>query len=310
MLVGWRESHQRLNALRVKLHQEVYRDLAELCRPAVSRIQDYKERPYENFAALDDQEYFWYEHMKLPKRPPSRKSDEGDSEAATEDETADLVRLVKSVDALVEATRDELGESGYSFYAICWPHRRAKIGFVSRLNPMSTLRPGYRYFRYGDAMNSVEHPDFALREGADLVVGSEGTAILTNFAFESLLGDVGVTFQDVKRDMALLRRALSKSIKLTVKAEHALQAEASRTRTNAKRLRLLPERLKLITLTPRKLRMSLAAHKINPALVLDNNNEFSFDQKGVEVFLDAIEGRYFEDDLGGEKRRADRYSKR
>jgi hypothetical protein len=159
-------------------------------------------------------------------------------------------------------------------------------------------------------MNSVEHPDFALREGADLVVGSEGTAILTNFAFESLLGDVGVTFQDVKRDMALLRRALSKSIKLTVKAEHALQAEASRTRTNAKRLRLLPERLKLITLTPRKLRMSLAAHKINPALVLDNNNEFSFDQKGVEVFLDAIEGRYFEDDLGGEKRRADRYSKR
>jgi hypothetical protein len=159
-------------------------------------------------------------------------------------------------------------------------------------------------------MSTVRHPDFALKEGADLVIGAEGTAVLAPYSFETLLGDVGLSFDHVKRDIVTVRRALTRSIKLTTAAEGALLAEASRTRSNAKRLRLLPDRLKAISLDATSLRINLLAHDVDPDLVLDENDEFSFDQKGVSVFLDTIEGRLFEDDLGGERRRADRYSTR
>lgn len=73
----------------------------------------------------------------------------------------------------------------------------------------------------------------------------------------------------------------------------------------AKRLRLLPGRLDAVSLRkiPRK-------HDVDPDLILDDNDHFSFDQEHVAVFFDAIECRYFEDDLSSERRRADRYSMR
>ena len=66
MLIGWRES-RRLSAYRVRLHQDVNRDLAALCQSAVDQIQNYAERAFENFAELDDDEYFWYAHATLPQ---------------------------------------------------------------------------------------------------------------------------------------------------------------------------------------------------------------------------------------------------
>lgn len=313
MLVGWREPHRRLNALRVKLHQDVFGELADLCRPAVDRIQNYRERLFENFAALDDYEYFWYSHFDLPKHqlakiPQARISQE--KTPSIEDDTADLVRLIHSVDALEEATRDDINDAGFSFYSICWPHRNSMMGFVSRTNPTSTLKPGHRYFQYGNTMRAAEHPDFALKEGADLVIGAEGTAILAPYSFEILLGDVGLSFDHVKKDIATIKMALGKKIKMTSVAEEALLAESSRTRSNAKRIRLLSDRLAAINLNGVKLRNYLIKHDEDPDLVLDENDDLAFDQKGVNIFLDAVESRFFEDELGGEKRRADRFSKR
>ena len=66
MLMGWRDRNGRLDAYRVSLHQDVFSDLVALCRPAVDQIQNYVERPFENFAALDDNEYFWYTHSAFP----------------------------------------------------------------------------------------------------------------------------------------------------------------------------------------------------------------------------------------------------
>jgi hypothetical protein len=304
MLVGWREPRRRLEALRVKLQQSVFSELADLCRPAVAKIQNYAERPFENFAELDDDEYFWYAHAVLPKR----QSQEGTPTVA--DDTADLVRLVKEVDGLPDATRDDLDDPNFSFYAICWPHRNSMIGFVSRMNPVATLKPGVRYFQYGNAMTTARRPDFALREGADLVIGAEGTAILSPFSFETLLGDVGVLFDHVQRDIAAVHEALAGSISLTPGAEAVLLGEASRTRSNAKRLRVLPARLKAIKPNAASLRENLIGHGVDPDLILDENDHFSFDRQNVRVFLDAIDSRFFEDDLSGEHRRADRYSTR
>ena len=175
---------------------------------------------------------------------------------------------------------------------------------------MATLKPGLRYFQYGDAMTTVTSPDFALKDGADLVIGAEGTAILSPFSFETLLGDVGVIFGRVPDDVASVKVALADNIALTPAAEEALLEEAVRTKGNAKHLRLLPERLSVINLNPESLRKSLELHGIDPELLLDEDGHFSFDRQNVGLFFDAVEGRYFEDDLGGEKRRADRFSTR
>jgi hypothetical protein len=308
MLAGWRDPGHRLNALRIKLHEDTYEGLGALCIPAVDRLQNYEERPFENFAALDNDQYFWYAHAELPGHDSGAR--EAQNAASDEDDMPDLVRLVRSVDGLPEASRADLDEGGFSFYSICWPHRGSMIGFVSRMNPIATLKPGYRYFQFGNAMTSVRRPDFALKEGTDLVIGADGTAILSPFSFETLLGDVGVSFGHVKNDVISVKAALADTISLTSAAEEALLEEASRTRSNAKRLRLLPERLSVIRLNAESLRNSLSVHGIDPDLLLDEDDHFSFGRESVGIFFDAVEGRYFEDDLGSEKRRADRYSTR
>jgi len=302
MLVGWREPRRRLDALRVVLHKDVFGELADLCQPALDKVQSYEERPFETFAALDSDQYFWHEHASLPQLP-SR------GEAPTpDDNVADLVRLVKGVDALEDATRNDLANRKLSFYAICWRHRDSVVGFVSRTDPVATLKPGVRFFQYGNTMRTVGRPDFALKEGADLVVGIEGTAILTEFAFQTLFA--GVAFENVQRDMASVRQALAGTIPLTPGADEALLAEVSRTRSMALHLRELPGRLEIIDLDIESLRKSLDAHDIDADLILDEDGCFSFERQNVPTFFDAIECRYFEDDLGGGHRRADRFSAR
>lgn len=318
MLVGWREPYKRLDAYRVELHEDVAPELAALCQPAVNQIQNFSERTFENFAELDDREYFWYPHADLPHHALGHSAsddnaamaDKGDDVSMADNDTADLVRLVKTVDALPAATRDDLDEGGYSFYAICWPHQGSMIGFVSRKDPIACLKPGFRYFQFGSTMRTATRPDFALKEGADLVVGTDGTAILSPFSFETLLGDVGVSFDNVKDDVATVRNLLDAAICLTPDSENALIKEASRTRSNAKRLRLLPDRLSKISLDVTELRDILTRHGVDPDLLFDADGNFSFTQVNVRIFFDVIEGRYFEDDLGGERRRADRYSTR
>jgi hypothetical protein len=119
-----------------------------------------------------------------------------------------------------------------------------------------------------------------------------------------------VPFDQVKSDAATAGKLLADSISLTSGATDALLAEASRTRANAKRLRFLLDRLKAITLEAGSLRSSLARHGIDPGLLLNENGQFSFGQESVPLFFDAVEGRYFEDDLSGERRLADLFSTR
>lgn len=310
LLVGSRGPSRRLEALKVGLHEDVFGELAALCAPTVQQLSNYEERPYETFAELDDDEYFWYQHSDLPPHPPLSDF-EGDGEPPTTDnDTADLVRLIRTVDALNEISKTDIHNSRFSFYVICWEHKKSMIGFVSHVNPISTLRPGLRFFRFGETMRSLARPDFALTSGSDLVVGLDGTAILKPHAFSTLLGDVGVIFDHVIGDIHSVKLALKSSVKLSPLAEAALKSESLRTQKHAKRLRALPDRLGKINLTAASLRKSLKNHNIDPNLILNSKGEFSFIEENVSVFFDAIDSRYFEDDFSGEKRRADRFSSR
>ncbi|MEY2848467.1 MAG: hypothetical protein RI885_1132 [Actinomycetota bacterium] len=54
----------------------------------------------------------------------------------------------------------------------------------------------------------------------------------------------------------------------------------------------------------------MMSHGEDPSTLLNSANEFDFGEDAVGSFLDVCEGRWFEDDFTGEKRRADRLSRR
>ena len=310
-VAGWRSGGKRLDAHRFKLHNEVFPTLRDLCTPALDFAKEAQGRPFEPFAGLEEGEQYSVQDISaLPPRPPTKQSPAAES-GTSEQDTADLVRLIRVGDALDEATREDMDERRYSFYAICWPMQSTMIGFVSKSSPIATLQPGVRYFQYGETLKTAERPDLALREGADLIVAVDEIAIIRPFAFTTLLGDVGVSFQSVPDDVKKIRDALSSSIPLSSSACDVLTAKAQHLSSLARRLRLLPQRLEALgKLDTKKVRASMKRHGVDPGELLNTNGQFTFPPEGVEVFLDVIEGRYFEDDLGDESRRADRYSRR
>lgn len=170
LLAGWR-IRRRLDAHRFRLDEAVFSDLRALCEPTVQYLATAEERDYEQFAALEGgEQFFSHDISDLPTHPPTH-APPVDQPGSPEDDTADLVRLVRTVDALHEITRADMDEGGYTFYAICWPNDDSMVGFVSKANPMTTLRPGLRFFQYGNALRTADRPDLALKEGTDILVG-------------------------------------------------------------------------------------------------------------------------------------------
>jgi hypothetical protein len=312
LLVGWRDRNKRLNAKRFRLDQDVFEDLRALCRPALELLQTATEREYEESAELEpNEEFFSYDISDLPAHPPPTTPQSDDEPGATDDETADLVRLVRTVDALDEVTREDVNIGGYSFYAICWPLNGSMVGFVSKVNPMATLRTGFRYFQFANTLRRVDRPEVALRDGSDIVIAPNRLAIIRPSAFNLLLGDVGIAFKAVPSNLKVLEAVLQTKIALTPEAAQAVRTEASRRVSYARRLRALPSRIELIAnLDETTVRANLLRHDVKPSLLLDDQGRWSFDVEHVGVFLDVIEGRYFEDELSGDKRRADRFSTR
>jgi hypothetical protein len=57
-------------------------------------------------------------------------------------------------------------------------------------------------------------------------------------------------------------------------------------------------------------RQVLENHEVAFEDLINEDGEFIFEEPYAPVFLDVIEGRWFEDDWTGERRRADRFSQR
>ena len=310
LIIGWRNSEKHLEAFRVKLDEDLKEVLIELCAPSLEAIRNYEERRWENFAALDDEEYFWYKFSDLPninvksmrKQPPPENNVEGSG-------AWDLIDLVKLADELPYVNRARLADGGFTFYAICWNYKGSIVGFVSHMNPVSMMRQGIKYFQFGEVMRKVDAPSFALSAGSDLVVGLSGLAIFNSSAFLTLFGDRSIAFSQVSKDLTSIKKILAKSVRLSAKGENSLKQKSITTQKYARRLSLLPDRLKAITLTPAQLKSVLKKHGVNHKLILEND-EFSFEEKDISIFFDAIESRFFKDEFSPEKRKADRFSTR
>jgi hypothetical protein len=118
-------------------------------------------------------------------------------------------------------------------------------------------------------------------------------------------------FQAVPKYVSALTKVLQTTVPLSASAGAAVQSEALRLVSLARRLRVLPTRLAAIPdLNATLLRKSMRSHGVDPKFIIDRHGQLVFGVEHVGLFLDVAEGLYFEDDLTGEERRADRYSRR
>lgn len=310
LVVGFRAGPRHLGGHRIEVHEDAFSDLRELSANAFAEMEAAAPRPYEPYGELErGEEYFWVDVGGLPSRARSRRRAYDDAETADEG-SADLIHLVQHVDELDPVAPNGLA-ARYTFYALCWPlDDGGFIGFIKKMDPRRALKAGKRWFQYGDVLRHAEPPDLVLEPDVDLVVTDTFVAARNPVAFKDLFNDVQVVLASLPGNISAVRDLLKGAVPLSDAAAGALEEAARRRVSYARRLHDLPARLQAISLETTALKREMRRVDVDPKSLLDRDGNFSFTSNDVGTFLDVIEARYFEDALGGEHRRADRFSRR
>lgn len=307
LLVGRRRSGH-LEGRRVELHESTFQALAEICRPYVERLDELEPRSYEPYASLEPgEEYFAVEVADLPPQLSPALGADGQPI----DETPDLVRLVRDVDGLELLHPGDLDHGPITFWGLCWETVDGdRIGFVRKQDPHRALG-AKRYMGFaGGSLRTLSTPDLVLDESIDVIVSSGQVAAFTATAFTQLLSDVRVELASVTQNIDKIDKLLEGTIPLAPEAT-AVLGEVVRKRVSfARRLNALPDRLAGLSLTQSALSKVLKQLGIPKAELIRAGKIHLEDARSVELLLSVLEGRYFNDGLGGERRRADRWSTR
>lgn len=313
LLLGWREGN-RLHAATVPVHDQATPELREICSRAIDEINSRDERPYEQTAQLEaNEQYFSIAIGDLPAPSTRRRKHSQlvvDKKLPEElDGLADALALIKA-ETLDQLHAGRLKQGRFTFYAIVWTQDGGRTAFVRKADPVKTIRQGAVFFRYGDQLKTVEKPDMALFATIDIVITPDRILALDQPAFQHLFSDIGLLLQDVPERVVEISDELAKAIPMTPAATAALLTRSKTRVSYASRLRQLVPRLKAGEFTPQKVREAITKHGEDPKVLLTDDDRFEFTEEQVGPFLDLLEGRWFEDDFSGERRRADRYSKR
>jgi hypothetical protein len=300
LLLGWRPAAGQVAGARVPLHDDVFQALRQVATTALEQLAKGDRRPYEPNAVIEQgEEHFFIDANDLPKKG-----------SADLPEAADLIQLIEDIDQLDSVEAGRLASGRFLFYAVVMLGSDGPVGFVRKVDPAAELRKGIAVFQFADTLRSIAKPDLILYSETDLIVGPPGIAAFSKTPLQTLLSDVQVALQDVPENVKRISDRLRRAIPLSEGSAAALRKYASSRPSAAARMRLLPERLKAIKLNSAKLRKSLRHHGVDASLLIGSNGNFDFGEVEVPMFLDAVEARWFEDDFSGEKRRADRFSKR
>ena len=312
LVLGVRLSGAALSARRVDLHESLFGHLRAVCEQTLEQLRTAVPRPYEPHAQLEGgEEYFWVQIDDLPRREPPRSRRLNGQADEEWDGTASLVAITRHVDRLEPMNATEIRRQKYLFYGMAWATSDgAFITFVKKSDPRQALRPGRLFTRFDQALKRVEDLDLVLEPDFDVVVSDSFVAVLRPAAFSQLLNDVRIAFADVDKHVAAVGQRLGSTIPLTAEAAAALAGAAKRKVSLARRLGQLPDRLAVISFDQAMLRSALHRHGVDATSLLDGQGNFDFGEDAAGVFLDVVEGRYFRDDFGEERRRADRFSVR
>lgn len=123
-----------------------------------------------------------------------------------------------------------------------------------------------------------------------------------------MISNLEVVFASVSTNVDSIEAALATSLPLSPPSLKALRSIGSKKMSVARRLDLLVPRLAKIEQDPKKFRAHIKKFGFNPADFVDRKGQLIFTDENVEQFLDFAEGRVYEDELGLEQRRADRFS--
>lgn len=305
LLLARRKSSKRVEAYRVELHEDLFDDLRSVARTAIHKLERREAKPYSAFAAKSGDDYFDVDTSDIPQRRDRRKREEDPAAF----EIASALAMIATTDRHHTLTAEELRTLEPSLYAIVFEDGGEYIGFIRNRSPQRALKPGLRWFQYGDTLVEVTPPDLAIDEEVDVVVSPNRCAVLTPGAFESIFGDVGIVFQQVPTNVETISTALKATMPLTDESTKALTARCGRRVIDAKRLNHIATERKeaLARMTQNHMRKLLKERNLDGAL---RKGRLRLTEENVSEFLDLVEGRLFSDDVTGEERRADAYSPR
>lgn len=303
---------RRLVGFEVQLHDNTFDELRAIGQETLDTLQGLDERPYEPTAELERGE----ECFSIPVGDlPEPQHGEADDEDEAYEGVADLLAIVADPTGLISIHAADLGQQKYLAYGIVFTDTdQNRIGFFRQDDPARPVRRGRFFGRFTDTLRRIEDPpSLILYSDIDVVVTPARIFVFRKVAFERLLADVNVALAEVDGSVEDIASVLGDQMPLATGVTETLQEVGAHRPSFALRLRRLGSRARQLTadgVTGKDVRASIVEVDGDPDELLNDNDEFDFGEDQVRAFLDVLEGRWFKDSLGGEPRRADRYSRR
>jgi hypothetical protein len=315
LILGWRRG-RHIDGRRAVLHEDTFATVRSIAEAARDRLLSTEAQTYQPFAdVIPGEQHFVVDIEDLPAPPKRRRrthEDADGAEAVAEPlpEVADLVALATRADQLDRLDAEQLADQSILFYGIVLGEGTAQTAYIKKANPVVGLRRGRTFLGFGanvDILRSVERPDLMLFDDIDLIVTPTRIFAFDRRPLDAVLTDVKIAMQEVPMYVATIEKRLKSRVPLTQDAAAALQRAGGARASYAGRLNLLAGRLATIDMTADILRQRLVDHGENPAVLLTKDDQLSFDDEAVGLFLDIVEGRRFHDDFTGKRRVAQRF---
>ena len=318
LILGRRQGKREIDAVLVDLHRNLFAEVREICERTLARLGETGPRAYEPNAEVErDEHHFVLGLDTLPEQPaPARRRSGQQREAQVSDEenpdrTAALVKALRSPGGLAPVDAAHLSDFTAIFYSLAYQQDDDTwVHFIKKVNPRRILKKGWVWTQFSDVLQRSEAPAMVLESDVDVVLTSEILAGFSAYPIKTLFTDVYLVMRDVPDYIEHIASAISATMPLSETAKAALLTYVGKKVSVAARLYRLQERISTLDLKPDRVQESLIKHGFDPAQLIGTDGGFAFDETGASLFLDTVEGRFFEDDLTGEHRRADRFSTR
>ena len=88
---------------------------------------------------------------------------------------------------MYEVGVEDLLEEQVAFYAIIRGELATdRVAYIRHLNPMQVIKPGRRFFEFGDTLKNIEKPVFVVDDQVDLIMRPDGVVVLNADFFQAL----------------------------------------------------------------------------------------------------------------------------
>jgi hypothetical protein len=314
LLLGWRDGRRDLDAQAARMTSDVSKEMIAACQRALSGMAQLDRRIYSGIPALEPEQYL---SLAVATGSNGVAHDEADAleklDQMMPEEAAATARLVELVNGAFDEdewlTKDELALGSWLFYAVVVQLEDGGVAaFVRKYNPQRGLKAGrLRVAANGDTLARFDDPLFNFDFNFDLIIAPNEIAIFSVTAFNSVFADIELAKIHAGEHVTTITSSVVAS--LSGPSEALFRKECEERASLANRVRRLAHVDYLNRVTPAALRDALQQHGM-PADRLGKTRVRLTNRDDVEVFLDLVEGLYYEADFTGEARRADRYSVR